>query len=640
MSLFFCRDDKWSVEIMIKKIVSSCCFLAGVSLAQTVDLPIVFVDTKSKCLDNKVSEKIPATMRVLDGATNSVADSAKGTLYDIGIKVRGQSSAMFPKPGYSVEVRDEKGEGTDVSMFGLPPADDWVFHGPYVDKSMLRNPLAHWLFRQAGRYSPRTKHFDLYINGVYRGVYVLIEKIKRGKYRVDVSKLKETDIAGDSLTGGYIWAFDKTGTNTGGGGNGSITNEGFNTSDGLNVILHYPKKENIQKQQEDYLKKYLNDLEGLFKNGGNGNGYDKYVDVGSAIDYVLHQEITNNADSYWCSFFLYKPKDSKGGKVTLGPPWDFNLAMSNGTQPENGGGNNGGGWNMWGGGMGGGFGSSGTTGWQIENSSKTGGGMMGMGGGSLKMPNWLAGMWKNSNFQSELKKRWAELRSGVWHTKTLDVYLDSMKTYLKNAADRNFKRWPNLGQSSGQYDPDPEPMKYCNQNQGGGNGGWGGFGGFGGGMQMPMGGYNADTWDGEVEHLRKKMKERMQWMDQQLGFTEPANPIVTEPIIHDPDWQKEEQEKELEKEQKKLEEEKKKEEEQQRSAWNDFSRLSPTNYFVVNGNYVDVQTDIGGTFALIDLNGAVLYRTQIKTGLTSLKIPAKATNRHWIATLNGKMLSK
>ena len=114
---------------MFKKVFFSSCLVAGLSLAQTVDLPIIFVDTKAKCLDNKVSEKIPATMRVLDGATNNVADSAKGTLYDIGIKVRGQSSAMFPKPGYSVEVRDEKGEGIDVSMFGLPPSDDWVFHG-------------------------------------------------------------------------------------------------------------------------------------------------------------------------------------------------------------------------------------------------------------------------------------------------------------------------------------------------------------------------------------------------------------------------------------------------------------------------------------------------------------------------------
>ncbi len=635
-------EDSFMNRLVKAATLAGC--IIGSAYAQTYDLPIVFVDTKGKCLDSKVTEKIPATMKVLDGKMNNVADSAKGTRYDIGIKVRGQSSALFPKPGYGVEVRDEKGEGTDVSLFGLPPSDDWVFHGPYVDKSLMRNALAHWLFRQAGHYSPRSKHFDLYINGVYRGVYVLLEKIKRDKYRVNVSKLKETDISGDEVTGGYIWAFDKTGTNTGGAGSGPIEKEGFSTSDGLNVILHYPKKENIKSEQEAYLKKYLNDLEGLFKNGKNGQGYEKYVDMTSALDYVLHEEVTNNADSYWCSFFLHKPKDkidSNGvkteGKVTLGPAWDFNLAMSNGSQPENGGGQGGqGGWNqggggMWGGGFGGGFGgggngfgSSGTSGWQIENSMKSGQGMMGMGS-SLKAPNWLLGMWKDSHYQSELKKRWAELRSGVWHTKTMDKYLDSMKTYLKSAADRNFKRWPNLGKSSGQGDNDPEPMKFCNQ----GGGQQGGMWGMGGGM--PMGGYNATTWDGEFEHLRKKMKERMAWMDQQLGFTEPAQAIVTEPIIHLPDWQKEEEEKAKEKA---------KENDPGTTRMNELGRLSPTNYFEVNGNMLEVQTDIGGTFALIDLNGAVLYKTQIKTGVTTVEIPAKARNKHWIATLNGKMMNR
>jgi hypothetical protein len=490
----------------------------------------------------------------------------------------------------------------------------------------MANGPAPWLLRQGGHLRPRTKHFDLYINGVYRGVYVLIEKIKRGKYRVNVSKLKETDVSGEDVTGGYIWAFDKTGTNTGGAGSGPIEKEGFNTSDGLNVILHYPKKENIQKQQEDYLKKYLNDLEGLFKNGKNGQGYENYVDMTSALDYVLHEEVTNNADSYWCSFFLHKPKDKTDkngvkteGKVTLGPAWDFNLAMSNGSQPENGGGNNGGG--MWGGGFGGGFGgggngfgTSGTSGWQIENSQKSGnGGMWGMGS-SLKAPNWLLGMWKDSHYQSELKKRWAELRSGVWHTKTLDLYLDSMKTYLKNAADRNFKRWPNLGKASGQNDADPQPMKYCNSSSGG-------FG-------MAMGGYNATTWDGEFEHLRKKMKERMQWMDEQLGFKEPTTPIAMAPVdpsIHEPDWQNDD---------------KNKDSIPLNINYDDLSRLSPTNFFVVIGNYLEIHTDLGGKFALVDLNGAVLYKTQIKTGTTNIEIPAKARNRHWIATLNGKMLSK
>ena len=239
--------------------------------------------------------------------------------------------------------------------------------------------------------------------------------------------------------------------------------------------------------------------------------------------------------------------------------------------------------------------------------------MWGMGS-SLKAPNWLLGMWKDSHYQSELKKRWAELRSGVWHTKTLDLYLDSMKTYLKNAADRNFKRWPNLGKASGQNDADPQPMKYCNSSSGG-------FG-------MAMGGYNATTWDGEFEHLRKKMKERMQWMDEQLGFKEPTTPIAMAPVdpsIHEPDWQNDGKDKDSI---------------PMDIRMNDLSRLSPTNFFVVIGNYLEIHTDLGGKFALVDLNGAVLYKTQIKTGTTNIEIPAKTRNRHWIATLNGKMLSK
>ena len=594
--------------------------------AQTYDLPIIFVDTKGKCLDKNVIEKIPATMSVLDGATNNVADSAKGTHYDIGIKVRGQSSALFPKPGYSIEVHDSLGEDMKVSLFGLPPADDWVLHGPYVDKSMMRNALAHWLFRQAGRYSPRTKHFDLYINGVYRGVYVLIEKIKRGKYRVNVSKLKEDDIAGDSLTGGYIWAYDKTGTNTGGAGDkktGGIEAEGFRTADGLNVILHYPKKANIQPKQEEYIKKYLDDLEGLFSNGKNGSGYENYVDVGSAVDYVLHQELTDNGDSYWCSFFLHKPKNKTNkegvyteGKVTLGPPWDFNLAMGNSS-------------------MMGGSGKS----WQIE--SKSGGGMGGMGGMggwgwggggdatmNMKAPIWLSGMWKDSKYQSELKKRWAELRSGVWHTKVMDAYLDSMKTYLTKAAERNFKRWPNLGKNSGQGDADPEPMKFCTNSSSGG---------------MGMGGNNASTWDGEFEYLRKKMKERMKWMDQQLGFTEPANPIATEPVIHIPDWQNDTSD-----EGEEGDEGDGRDTTKWQNPWDnpwqgtldDYDALSRLNFFSIEGNMMTVRTQKGGTLKLVTFNGVTLFQKKVEPGTQSFRLPQKAIDQAWVATLNGKMLNR
>ena len=582
--------------------------MATATFAQTYDLPILFIDSKQKCLDFYTFEKIPATIKVLDGKTNNVADSSKGIQYDIGIKVRGFNSAAFPKPNYTIEFHDSTGKDINVSLLGLPPSDDWVLHGPYLDKSMIRNSFAHWLFRQTGRYSPRTKFFDLYINGVYRGVYELTERIKRGKYRVNVSKLKKTDIEGEELTGGYIWEFDYI-IDRHGAGLPSYNPADFQTSDGVNVVLRYPKKEKITKEQEEYLKNYLNNLEALVKDGKNGNGYENYVDVASTVDYILHQELTNHADAYVYNFFMYKPKDRTDehgnktvGKTTLGPPWDFELAFKNSFKPDSG--NN----DKKDTNSTIGFDFRSTSSWIIENNYNNINVSTGLG--SYTLAGWLIEMWRDSVFQIEVSKRWAELRSGVWHTKTIDAYLDSMKTYLTSAAERNFKRWPNLGKASGTNDEDLEPMKYCDTNRPQK-------------ARMIMGGYNAETWDGEFEHVRITVKERMKKMDELFGFTEPANPVVFEPIIHEPDWQAEMGDTS-----------------KAHIHSDKISRLSPTNYFVVNGNRIEVQTDIGGTFAIVDLNGAVLYRTHIKTGTTTLQVPRNARNKHWIATLNGKMMNR
>ena len=115
----------------------------------------------------------------------------------------------------------------------------------------------------------------------------------------------------------------------------------------------------------------------------------------------------------------------------------------------------------------------------------------------------------------------------------------------------------------------------------------------------------------------------MKLIDELLGFKEPEKPVVFEPIIHEPDWQAEMGDTS-----------------KAHFHSDNFSRLSPTNYFVVNGSRIEVHTDIGGTFSIVDLNGAVLYKTRIKTGVTTLAVPTNAQNKLWIATLNGKMMNR
>ena len=60
------------------------------------------------------------------------------------------------------------------------------------------------------------------------------------------------------------------------------------------------------------------------------NGYAKYIDVDSFVDYFIANELSVAIrTAYRISTFMYKRKDSDGGKLFMGPIWDFNLGFGN-----------------------------------------------------------------------------------------------------------------------------------------------------------------------------------------------------------------------------------------------------------------------------------------------------------------------
>lgn len=574
---------KFIAQGVLKGVLTSALFF-GVAVqaqdfnAKSYDLPLIFVNTNGQTIGQ--NEKISGTMRVLDLGTNLVSDSAKGDLLNIGIKVRGQTSATFPKKGYGVFFVDPAGADLKYSLLGLPEAEDWVFHGPYVDKTLIRNAIAHWLYRQTGRYSSRTKFYEMFVNGEYKGVYLLEEKIKRGKSRVDIAKLKETDVSGDDVTGGYIWSIDKVSNNSTQG----LDQEGFKTKGGSPVVLRYPKKEKLAPEQLQYIESFTNKIEEKCTSGSiTSSGCTEVVDLDAAVDYMMHQEITKNTDAFICSFYMFKDKDSKGGKMQMGAPWDFNLSLGAVSYSQ----------------------GMDSTGWQIEYNAKS------MSSGDYFVTKWEQNIWKDAAFKESFKNRWAELRSGVWHTRTINHFVDSLKTVLKNAADRNFERWPNLGKASGMNDPDPLSSSSGN---GGNNGGWG-FGGFGGGFGfgMTMNGYSEPTWDAEVEHVRKYLMARIRWIDGQMAFTEPAEPVVVE--VEEPALVEELQ---------------------------GLGVVMPLrqNYYVRSGSSLKVYSSKGGLLELRNLNGQVLLRKNVAAGESDITLPVSIRKAVFIVTLNGKMISK
>lgn len=131
-----------------------------------------------------------------EGKENKLTDPFNEFNGKIGIEIRGHSSQMFPKKQFGIELRDDAGNS---SLLGMPSESDWVLNASYTDKSFLRNVLTYKLGNDLGRYASRTRFCEVVINEKYMGLYILQEKIKRDKNRVNIKKLESPDITGDAL---------------------------------------------------------------------------------------------------------------------------------------------------------------------------------------------------------------------------------------------------------------------------------------------------------------------------------------------------------------------------------------------------------------------------------------------------------
>ena len=378
----------------------------------TSNLPIVIINTNGQTIVD--DPRIVCDMGIIDngfGNINSVNDPFNDYNGKISIEYRGSSSQSFPKKPYALETQDSLGNNNNVSLLGMPVENDWILYAPYSDKALMRNFLTFDLGRKMGRYAPRTVYCELVINGDYKGIYILMEKIKRDNDRVDIAKLDADDLAGDSLTGGYIIKVDKY---TGTGGTDWLSDFPNIGGNNLYIQYHYPDASVMLPQQLDYIEHYVDSFEYALA-GLNFTdsliGYSKYIDVNSFIDLYIINELSKNIDGYRLSTYMYKDRDDNGGKLTMGPFWDYNLAFGNADYCD--------------GGI--------TSGWEVNG---------GCGGSN---PFWFERLLDDTMYQNKLKCRWEYLRDRSFHQDSLFNFIDSMALYLNDAQQRNFQKWPTLG---------------------------------------------------------------------------------------------------------------------------------------------------------------------------------------------------
>ena len=361
------------------------------------NIPIIIIETNGQeILDDP---RITAHMGVIDngeGIINYITDPYNGYNGNISIEIRGSTSQSFEKKQFGLETQNILGENNNVSLLGLPAENDWVLNGPYSDKTLIRNVLAYKLSESLGYYAPRTRLCELLINGQYMGVYVLIEKIKRDKNRVDIAKLTIDENNGDDLTGGYIIKFDKqTGTNC-----DFIVTEFAN----IHTYIEYPDCDNITPTQKSYIHNYINSFEErLYSNHFKDSiiGYKPFIDVNSFVDYFFINELSRNIDAYNLSSFMFKDKDSKNGKLSFGPVWDYNIAFGNANY---------------------------NNGYSVIG---------------LNAPShiWYQRLLQDTTFTNTLNERWVQFRNSQLSNDNIINIIDSLVFLLNEPQKRNFEKW-------------------------------------------------------------------------------------------------------------------------------------------------------------------------------------------------------
>lgn len=346
--------------------------------------------------------KRPGTLQVItehDGTLDDLAQAPVALELPIGVEWRGNSSTSFPKHSYNLELRDETGVDADAELLGLPAESDWVLFGPYTDKTYLRNPLAYALARQTGQYAPRTVMIELLIDGSYQGVYVLTEKIKRGRDRVDIAAVAAIPAEGD-ITGGYIFKRE---------GSGEI--DGWSSAQGNYYNYQYPQTADLTDAQRDYLHDYVDAFEAMMAGPDFATEYPNWIDVDSFVDYSMILELSHNVDGYRKSAYLHKDADSDGGLLHAGPVWDFDISFGNADYCQ----------------------GADDDGFIYENDC------------AYEIPSWWVRLMQEPAFQERLRCRWAELRQDVLSEDALVATLAELGENLGDAQVRDQEVWRTMG---------------------------------------------------------------------------------------------------------------------------------------------------------------------------------------------------
>lgn len=301
-----------------------------ITFMKSANIPAVFINTQSGGMeylhaDKENEEQGEMSIVREDGNTEYQGELAR-------ISGRGNSTWEYEKKPYTFKLPKSQ------SLCGLDPGNKWCLLALWREGSKLDNKLVMDIAQEMGlAYSTQGVYIDLYLNGEYRGNYLLTESVSVGEGRVDICDLEDENIQynsdiisathyeeednkgyllenGDDITGGYLIEKDHP-------KHYAAEANGFVTTMGNNFTINAPKY--ASKEQVTYIQSYIENIEQMVQSGDEHVW--EYLDLKSFAQRFLVDELALNTDSGVTSMYFYKEKDDN--LLYSGPVWDYDNAF-------------------------------------------------------------------------------------------------------------------------------------------------------------------------------------------------------------------------------------------------------------------------------------------------------------------------
>ncbi len=371
-------------------------------------LPLILIDTQGEEIPGVplIKGRNPVYTKTVDGSDclngfMTVVDNKTGNNHigdtpvqktDITIRVRGNSSRYFDKKNYLVKTMEGDMEN-DLPLLGMDSFDEWALHGPYLDKTLIRNYMWYNIAGEMMEYAPNVRFCEVFLNGNYQGLYVLTETISSGDKGRRLGLTKPDEKRRETP---YVLRIDRGSSNL---FKNIDTFTRYTLRNLHKLNIEYPGTRYLTEERREYILQDFSAFEKILYSFDYDNGpyaWENYMDMKSMADFFIFTEFTCNYDAGNLSTYIYKDIGEKY-KMCV---WDCNSACDN-------------------------YRDSTIVSQHFE----------------MQGSAWYYMLCKDEDFVETVIDRYREFREGVLNEQYINNYIDSVVEWLGPSIERNYQTW-------------------------------------------------------------------------------------------------------------------------------------------------------------------------------------------------------